>query len=124
MLSLQFRHELGALHHEAFVDALADEVFALEALHREHQTAAVHLGEFGIAADGRAHGTGFQVLDVDGDADGGVALADFVAHGHQAGFLHQGDHGGGGEHFQCAGAIDRGGVLVLHHQLLAVAETG
>ena len=43
MLSLQFRHELGALHHEAFVDALADEVFALEALHGEHQTAAVSL---------------------------------------------------------------------------------
>ena len=106
------------------MDAFANERFALEAFHGEDQAAAVHLGEFGLAADGRAHGTGFQVLDIDGNADGGVAFADFVAHGHQAGFLHQGDHRGGGEHLQCAGAIYRGGVFVLHHQLFAVTETG
>lgn len=106
------------------MNALTDKGFTLEAFHGEDQTAAIDFGEFGLAADGRAHRTGFQVLDVDGDADGGVAFADFVAHGHQAGFFHQGDHRGGGEHLQRAGAIDRGGVFMLHHHLFAVAETG
>jgi len=106
------------------VDAFADQGLPFEAFHLEDEAAAIHFGEFGVAADSDAHGTGFQVLDVDGDADGGVAFTDFVADGHEAGLFHEGDHCGGGEDFQRAGTIDGGGVFVLHHKLFAVTETG
>ena len=121
MALLKLGHKLRALHDKPLVDAFADERLAIITFHLEHQAAAVHLEEFGLATDGGAYRASFQVLDVHGDADGGVAFADLVANAHQTGLLHQGNHGGGGKHLQSARAIDGGGVLMLHHKLLAVA---
>ena len=83
------------------MEAFANYCFSLEALHLEDQATAVHLNKFGLALDGCAHRTGLQVLDVDGNAHGGIAFSDFVSNAFEASLFHQGNHGGGGKYFQC-----------------------
>ena len=74
---------------------------------------ALHSGDFRFRPDFQAHGGGGDVFDIQGGANGGLAVRQSLRDGLAGGALHQGYHAGGGVNQQIAGAHFLGGVLPL-----------
>ena len=84
------------------MNAFTNQGVAFEATDFEDQTPTVDLDKLTVTTNCRTYWTGLQMLDVDGNAYGGITLANLRSNGFQTRLLHQGNHGGSGKYFQCA----------------------